>query len=156
MFKLRFWWAILRGFFTKPSKSSSVYFWVTPFDCDLYLHLNNGNYLRYMDLGRWHWTICSGALKPFFRAKVRPMAVGVEIRYMRSLPLFCRFRLDTELDSSKGKTVRVVQRFYRGDSMVAEAFVTAVFVLNGKAQELSVIAPFMPESWRERVLAVRT
>jgi len=150
MFKLRFWWVMLRALFTRSEDSAEVSFWVTPLDCDLNLHLNNGNYLRYMDLGRWHWSLSSGTLMPMWRAGLRPMAVRVEINFKRALPMVCRFRLVTSLDSAAGKTVKLSQKFYRGDTLVAEALVTAAFVKNGRALQLEKVAPFLPRAWQER------
>lgn len=155
MFKLRFWWVMLQALFTRSGARGEIRFIVWPWDCDINLHLNNGNYLRFMDLGRWHWSLSSGTLVPMARAGVRPMAVGVEIKFKRALPPFARFRLVTSLDSAAGKTVRLAQRFYRGETEVAEAFVTAVFVKHGRAQELESVAPFMPHAWQERVKEVR-
>jgi acyl-CoA thioesterase FadM len=156
MFKLRFWWAMLRGLFSRSTDSAELYFWVTPLDCDLNLHLNNGNYLRYMDLGRWHWAFSSGTLVPMWRAGIRPMVVRVEINFKRALPLVCRFRLVTGLESAAGKTVRLTQKFYRGDHLVAEAIATAVFVKNGRAQGLEKVAPLLPASWQERVKEIKS
>lgn len=156
MFKLRFWWVMLKSLFTHSGAQGKIGFLVWPWDCDLNLHLNNGNYLRFMDLGRWHWAMSSGTLWPMWKNGLRPMAVGVDIRFKRALPPFARFRLITSLDSAAGKTVRIAQRFYRSETEVAEAFVTVVFVRNGRALELEKVAPYLPRAWQEKVKELKS
>lgn len=80
-----------RGLF----EESRVAFCVWPNDCDLNLHMNNGRYLSFMDLGRVHLTAQSGLLREALRRRWMPVLAAAEITFIRSLKPFQRFDLVT-------------------------------------------------------------
>ena len=58
---------LLLGIWRLPPRglleASRAVFRVLPNDCDMNLHMNNGRYLSFMDLGRVHLMAQSGLLK---------------------------------------------------------------------------------------------
>jgi acyl-CoA thioesterase FadM len=145
MFKLRFWWVVFWAFIGKRGVSTShLRFWVTPFDCDLNLHLNNASYLKYMDLGRWDLVIRQGVVRGLFREGLKPAAVRIEIDFKRALPPGTFFTLDTGLDSFTEKSFKLRQTFKCGDEIVADALVTAVFIHKGRAAPVEKFLDLLP------------
>ena len=68
--------------------SSYMSFRVSPLDCDFNLHLNNGKYLQFMDLGRFRlirqMRVLSGAIKE----KWAPVIASTEMKYIRPIKPF--------------------------------------------------------------------
>lgn len=145
MFKLRFWKVVFLSFFRlRDTFKSSVGFWVTPFDLDIYLHLNNAFYLKYMDMGRWDLILRSGVVKHLVRARIQPVVVNIEIDYRRSLNLGNYFVLKTEFDSHTEKVLKFRQKFYRGSELMAEATASVVFLKHGKVIPVSQVNEALP------------
>lgn len=132
---LRLLWLLLRlrslprrGLFD-PSR---VTFCVWPNDCDINLHMNNGRYLSFMDLGRVHLTAQTGLLRLALRRRWMPVLAAAEITFIRPLGPFVRFDLVTRLLTWDDKYVYLEQMFERGGELCAHAYVKGVFLLRGK------------------------
>ena len=141
-----------RGLF----EESRVRFCVWPNDCDLNLHMNNGRYLTFMDLGRVHLTAQSGLLSEALRRRWIPVLAAAEITYLRSLKPFQRFEVVTLLLTWDEKYVYLEQSFERDGEVCAHAYVKGLFLARGvrvpNAELLLAIgygdAPPMPEAMR--------
>lgn len=140
-----------RGLF----EESRVTFCVWPNDCDLNLHMNNGRYLTFMDLGRVHLTAQSGLLREAWHRRWMPVLAAAEITYLRSLKPFTRFDLVTRLLTWDDKYVYLEQVFERDGELCAHAYVKGVFLARGvrvpntellQAIGYSGEAPPMPEA----------
>jgi acyl-CoA thioesterase FadM len=140
-----------RGLF----EESRVTYCVWPSDCDLNLHMNNGRYLTFMDLGRVHLTAQSGLLREAWRRRWMPVLAAAEITYLRSLKPFARFELVTRLLTWDDKYVYLEQRFERDGELFAHAYVKGLFLAGGvrvpNGELLGAIgytedAPPMPEA----------
>lgn len=140
-----------RGLF----EESRVTFCVWPNDCDLNLHMNNGRYLTFMDLGRVHLTAQSGLLGEAWRRRWMPVLAAAEITYLRSLKPFTRFDLVTRLLTWDDKYVYLEQVFEHDGELCAHAYVKGVFLARGvrvpNAELLQTIgytgeAPPIPET----------
>ncbi len=116
-----------RGLF----EESRVAFCVWPNDCDLNLHMNNGRYLTFMDLGRVHLTAQSGLLREAWRQRWMPVLAAAEITYIRSLKPFARFDLVTRLLTWDDKYIYLEQSFECGGQLCAQAYVKGVFLHKG-------------------------
>ncbi len=116
-----------RGLF----EESRLTFCVWPNDCDLNLHMNNGRYLTFMDLGRVHLTAQSGLLREAWRRRWMPVLAAAEITYLRSLKPFTRFDLVTRLLTWDDKYVYLEQLFERDGELCAHAYVKGVFLARG-------------------------
>lgn len=88
----------------------------TPFrvnllDLDLNFHMNNGRYLSLMDLGRTDLMIKSQVFKKLFGQGYYPVVVSESIRFKKSLELFQKFTIVTQVDSWDEKDFYIRQEF---------------------------------------------
>ena len=116
-----------------PLHEAELAFRVTPFDCDVYGHMNNGRYLTVMDFGRWNHVQRSGLLRLFVSRSWWPVLGAAEIEYRRELRLFQRYRLATRIASWQGKWFWFEQRFLVGDTLHARAVVRGVVRHRGRS-----------------------
>ncbi len=135
-------------------ESSRLSFRVTPLDCDLNMHMNNGRYLTFMDLGRIHMLGQTGMLKPLLHARWMPVLGAAEINFICPLRPLRRFELLTRLVTWDEKYFYVEQRFESKGRLCAVALVKGLFVTKGRPVESSAVlkmlnidvnAPRMPE-----------
>jgi len=142
---------------TGPLEESRVGFRVLPTDCDINLHMNNGRYLSFMDLGRLHLVAQIGLLGIILRERWGAALGAAEINFIRPLAPFQRFELITRLVTWDEKYAYLEQRFEAGGVLCAHAFVKGLFVDRcGKISSAAVAAalgtnvapPPMPEELR--------
>jgi acyl-CoA thioesterase FadM len=138
-------------------EESRVGFRVLPTDCDVNLHMNNGRYLSFMDLGRLHLVAQIGLLGITLRRRWGAALGAAEINFIRPLAPFQKFELVTRLVTWDEKYAYLEQRFEARGMLCAHAFVKGLFVgRNGKvgsrevAAELGITGapPPMPEELR--------
>ncbi|HEX2825620.1 MAG TPA: thioesterase family protein [Burkholderiales bacterium] len=136
---------------------SCVRFRVLPNDCDVNLHMNNGRYLSFMDLGRVHLIVQLGLLSTIFRNRWRPVLAAAEINFIRQLAPFQPFDLVTRVVTWDEKYVYMEQRFESRGELCAHAFVKGLFLgPEGRVSNAGVVAllghdapaPQMPEELR--------
>ena len=131
---LRLLWLLLRlrGITRRGLLDESrVAFRVWPNDCDLNLHMNNGRYLTFMDLGRTHLMAQMGMLREIMRRRWLPVLAAAEITFIRPLAPFQRFELVTRLVTWDEKYVYLEQTFECNGVRCAHAFVKALFLHRG-------------------------
>ena len=140
---------------------SRLAFRVWPNDCDLNLHMNNGRYLTFMDLGRLYLLSTTGIFKEVLRRRWSPVLSAAEINYIRPLGPLAEFELVTRILTWDAKYFYLEQRFERAGRLHASATVRGLFVARGQpvptAELLRVAgvrtpAPPMPEvvaHWKE-------
>ncbi len=109
-------------------EESRVPFRVLPTDCDLNLHMNNGRYLSFMDLGRLHLTVQAGLWPHVRRNRWMPVMAAAEITYIRSLKPFDRFELVTRIVTWDDKYAYMEQTFERDGECCAHAYVKGLFL----------------------------
>lgn len=133
--------------------TSTVHFRSWPNDLDLNLHVNNGRYLTFMDLGRIHLLAQMGLLGTVVRRAWQPVLTAAEINFIRAIGPFQRFALVTRLLTWDEKYFYLEQQFMRGETLCAVASVRGLFIARGRriapAEALSVlqidaVAPAMP------------
>jgi len=112
-------------------EESRLCFRVLPNDCDINLHMNNGRYLSFMDLGRMHLTAQAGLLREAWSRRWMPVLAAAEIAFIRSLEPFDRFELVTRLLSWDDKYVYLEQCFERDGELCAHAYVKGLFLGRG-------------------------
>lgn len=134
--------------------SGHITFRVWPTDCDINLHLNNGRYLTFMDLGRTHLLAQVGLLGKLLQHRWTPVLTAAEINYLRPIQPFQKFDLSTRLLTWDDKYFYMEQRFVAGGQLRAVALVKGLFLHRGKpvknrailaALDLDSAAPDMPE-----------
>lgn len=134
MYFFRFWRIIFSGHFRSlQGLTATRNFLVTPFDCDVNLHMNNATYLKFMDLGRWDLFCRLRILGKLYKNKYQPAIVNIEISYKKPLFPGTRFRLETSLVKASTKSVTLKQRFMVGEQLAAEAQIKTVVIHNKKA-----------------------
>ncbi len=150
---LRFPWVTQAGVLTE----SRLTFHVLPTDCDINLHLTNGRYLTFMDLGRIHLMRQSRVLTYIVRNRWMPVLAGVEISYLREVPPFKKFELISRLVSWDDKYFYFEHRFICGGILCAHAYAKGLFLHGGEkinCREAVALtghkapAPPLPESFR--------
>ncbi len=105
-----------------------IAFRVWPNDCDINLHLNNGRYLTFMDLGRMHLLAQIGLLRELPRRRWAPVLSAVEISFIRPIQPFQKFDLVTRLLTWDEKYFYMEQRFETGGRLCALALVKGLFL----------------------------
>lgn len=103
-------------------------FRVYPNDLDLNGHVNNGVYLTYADLGRFDLLLCAGYFRKILKRGWYPVVVAETIRFYKSLKLFQRFTIETEVIGWDDKNVLMQQRFERNGELLALAVISARFL----------------------------
>ena len=136
---------------------SCVSFCVMPTDCDLNLHMNNGRYLSFMDLGRVHLMRQLRVVGLVLRERWRPVVAAVEIHFIRSIGPFQRFQVATRIVTWDDKYVYLEHRVERQGMLCAHAFAKGLFVgPHGRVNNHELVsrldytdeAPEMPEELR--------
>jgi acyl-CoA thioesterase FadM len=131
-----------------------IAFRVWPNDCDMNLHLNNGRYLTFMDLGRVHLLAQIGLLGVLWRRRWAPVLSAAEINFIRPLQPFQKFELVTRLLTWDEKYFYMEQRFLAGGRLCAVALVKGLFLHRRERVESRTVlaalgidsaAPDMPE-----------
>ncbi len=135
-----------------PGQSCRTEFVVLPQDLDINLHLNNGRYLTLMDLGRLDFMGRAGMLWPALRRGWLPVLGGAEIDFYRPIGPFCKFTLETTLESWDEKWFVMRQSFFIEDRLAAVGRVKGL-LLKGREKipparvlELSDWAGWQPEA----------
>ncbi len=85
---------------------------VWPNDLDIFLHVNNGVYLTMMDLGRTDMMLRSGIFQPIRKKGWYPVVAAETIRFQRSLKLFQKFSITTEVVGWDEKSIYMQQVFH--------------------------------------------
>lgn len=122
-----------------PLDEARLSFLVTPVDCDVYGHMNNGRYLTVMDFGRWNHTQRSGLLRAFRKNAWWPVLGAAQIEYRRELRLFTRYELVTRIAAWEGKWFWFEQRFETEGHVHARAVVRGVIRHRGKSLPMAEV-----------------
>lgn len=106
---------------------------VTPFrtnlmDLDVLMHMNNGRYLSIQDLARVDLMNRSGVL-PIFNSKGwYPVVVSETIQFRKSLKLFEKFVIETQVMGWTDKDFVLEHVFKKGEQIVAHGYVMSRFL----------------------------
>lgn len=79
------------------SDESRVSFLTLPNDIDANLHMNNGRYLTFMDLGRLDLTMRCGLLRQSLRVGQFPVVGSTMVRFVRSVAHLERFEVTSRI-----------------------------------------------------------
>ena len=109
---------------------SRLSFRVLPNDLDLNLHMNNGRYLTFMDLGRVHLMVQGGLMAHVRRKRWMPVLAAADITYLRSLNPF-------ERDGELCAHAYVKGLFLSGEGRVPNAEVVGIMGYAGAAPVMS-------------------
>jgi acyl-CoA thioesterase FadM len=137
------------------STASFAFRCVWPNDIDFNFHLNNARYLNVMDYGRMHLLARGGLLKPVMKARWLPVVGAVWMTYRRALPLWARYRLETQLTGWDERWFYMEQTFVGDEGLVAVGWVKGALLDKDGAvppQQVmnlvrpGIVSPALPES----------
>jgi len=131
---------------------------VWPNDLDLNIHLNNGRYLAFADIGRIDWFVRTGVLKVARQQKSFPVIGDAIAKFRQDLKLFQSFEIRTRLIGWDAKWGFIEHRFLRNNRVVGVVAIRGVFkgpsgpvdpavILTGLAH--TARSPALPE-WTNR------
>lgn len=122
-------------------EESRVAFRVLPTDCDFNLHMNNGRYLTFMDLGRLHLMAQLRLLGIMLRKRWRPVLAAADINFIRPLVPLRKFDLVTRIVTWDEKYAYIEQRFESDAVLCAHAYVKGLFLdARGRVPNSTVVA----------------
>ncbi len=113
--------------------------WVTPFDLDPNMHMTNSVYYALMDLGRIEHLIYSDLMRTMFKQKWGPAIGGITLRFRRSLALFQKYRVVTQLSGWDEKWLYYEQRIESGGDAYAIAYSRIACTGKGGAQSIAEV-----------------
>lgn len=111
-----------------PLAASTFTMRVMPNDLDIYLHVNNGRYLTLMDLGRMHLMAVTGLLKPLQQRRWAPLLGSIKVHFIRSLRLFEKFKLTTQVIYWDEKWIYIEQKIFKGEELRVTALMKILFI----------------------------
>lgn len=97
---IRFFHVMIRGRWRSklaPGEESVLPMTAWPWDCDMFMEINNGRHLTLFDLGRFDYGVRSGLMTILKQKKWGLVVAGSTIRYRRRLTPFQRYKLHTRL-----------------------------------------------------------
>ncbi len=101
---------------------------VYPNDLDIFLHVNNGVYLTYADLGRTDLMLRSNVFHLIRKLGWYPVVAAETIQFKRSLTLGQRFTISTKIVGWDERSIYLEQRFEQNNKWVATALIDARFL----------------------------
>lgn len=101
---------------------------VYPNDLDIFMHVNNGVYLTYADLGRTDLLLRSNTIGRLRKKGWYPVMAGASIEFRKSLKLGQRFSIRTRVIGWDHKSVYMQQEFTRKKRTVARIMIDARFL----------------------------
>lgn len=101
---------------------------VYPNDLDIFLHVNNGVYLTYADLGRTDLLLRANAFHKIRKRGWYPVIASQTIQIKKSLKLGQVFSINTRVIGWSDKAVYMEQVYMRGETFIARALVDARFL----------------------------
>lgn len=91
---------------------------VLPTDLDLLMHVNNGVYFSLMDFGRWDMIFRNGVYDACNKRGWYSVVASETIKFRKSLKLWDKFTLQTQIKGHDEKNVFIQQKFIcRGELM---------------------------------------
>lgn len=117
--------------FLKPvsfSERTVISMRVLPTDLDVLWHVNNGVYFSYMDFGRWDATFRNGAFDKAKKNGWYPVVAGETIKFKKSLKLWDKFELETEIKGYDDKYFFIQQKFLKAGELMATGLVKVRFL----------------------------
>jgi len=101
---------------------------VYPNDLDIFMHVNNGVYLTYADLGRTDMMLRSDVFSLIREKGWYPVVAAETITFKKSLKLGQRFTMTTRILGWDDKAIYMEQVFTRSGTFVARALIDARFL----------------------------
>ena len=101
---------------------------VLPVDLDLLMHVNNGVYFSFMDFGRWDMIFRNGSYDLAQKMGWYSVVAGETIKFKKSLKLWDRFQLKTQIVGHDEKYFFIEQKFNLKGQEMARGLVKVRFL----------------------------
>lgn len=101
---------------------------VYPNDLDIFMHVNNGVYLTYADLGRIDLILRSNVFNLIRKKGWYPVVAAETITFKKSLKLGQKFTMSTRILGWDDRAVYMEQVFSRSGTFIAKAIIDARFL----------------------------
>lgn len=101
---------------------------VLPTDLDLLMHVNNGVYFSLMDFGRWDMVFRNGSYDACNKNGWYAVVAGETIKFKKSLQLWDKFTLRTQIVGHDEKNFFILQKFICRDQLMATGLVKVRFL----------------------------
>ncbi len=101
---------------------------VYPNDLDIFMHVNNGVYLTYADLGRTDLMLRADVFHEIRKAGWYPVVAAETITFKKSLKLGQRFTITTRILGWDDRAIYLEQVFSRSGTFIARAVIDARFL----------------------------
>ena len=124
-------WIFIKKRFMQKSHISEVTEYsmrVLPTDLDLLMHVNNGIYFSLMDFGRWDMVFKNGVYDACYKKGWYAVVAGETIKFKKSLKLWDKFTLQTQIVSHDEKNFFVQQKFICKGELMATGLVKVRFL----------------------------
>lgn len=119
-----------KRFLTKAgfSEKTTVTMRVLPTDLDFLWHVNNGVYFSFMDFGRWDMIFRNGVFDLANRKGWYSVVAGETIKFKKSLELWNKFQIETQIMGYDEKYFFIQQKFFRKGELMATGLVKVRFL----------------------------
>lgn len=101
---------------------------VYPNDLDIFMHVNNGVYLTYADLGRTDLMLRSDVFNLIRKKGWYPVVAAETITFKKSLKLGQKFTMSTRILGWDERAIYMEQVFSQADTFIAKALIDARFL----------------------------
>lgn len=101
---------------------------VLPTDLDFLWHVNNGVYFSFMDFGRWDMIFRNGVFDAATKQGWYSVVAGETIKFKKSLELWDKFEIETQIMGHDEKYFFIRQRFLRKGDLMATGLVKVRFL----------------------------
>jgi len=105
------------------TEPSVLRFYVLPNDLDINMHMNNGRYNSFMDLGRMDIMIRTGILKTLYKNRWIGLVGSIHTRFRRPLKLFQVCELHSQVIYWDNKWTWIEQKIYSNGKLISSALV---------------------------------
>ncbi|WPU67107.1 acyl-CoA thioesterase [Peredibacter starrii] len=113
---------------TQFSEKTVINMRVLPTDLDLLWHVNNGVYFSFMDFGRWDMIFRNGVYDLAMKNGWYSVVAGETIKFKKSLELWDKFQLETQIMGYDDKYFFIQQRFVKNGELMATGLVKVRFL----------------------------
>jgi YbgC/YbaW family acyl-CoA thioester hydrolase len=125
------------------AEKSVVTMRVLPTDLDFLWHVNNGVYFSFMDFGRWDLIFRNGVFDASTKKGWYSVVAGETIKFKKSLELWDKFQIETQIMGHDDKNFFIQQRFLRKGGTVSPQEVMDLF----KDQKIKNHASELSQDW---------
>jgi YbgC/YbaW family acyl-CoA thioester hydrolase len=113
---------------TAFNDKSTVTMRVLPTDLDFLWHVNNGVYFSFMDFGRWDMIFRNGVFDEATKRGWYSVVAGETIKFRKSLELWDKFQIETQIMGYDNKYFFIRQKFLRKGDLMASGLVKVRFL----------------------------